>query len=469
MKLARLWLLAFLLSGCGLLTPRPSGRPPLTDQGALFLYLEPWPDGAGRLSVTLSSVTAVRSDGVPVPLELALTDLPGPDAKRQRLLASAQLPPGAYRGLEVTAARARVIGGEGPADLLIGKEPTSLEAPFEIAAGQAKVLTLTLRYEASLPAGVTFVPRFLVGTPPRPPPILYGFCSNTNENTLTLFERRQHEVFRVLATGRAPRGLALGSPPSTRLFVAVEREDEIQPFEITGDLPLPPLKLVPGDRPWEVALSPDARTLLVLNNGSNSLAFLDAASGAERGRVAVGISPISLLVDRSWRRAYVLNDVSSSITVVDLATRKVFGSIPTGAGPLRAQLNRAGDKLYVIASGSPQLQVFSVPAFTMTSQITIGLGATALKVDPRTDLVYVAKQGEHRVYVYDSFSLIPIDSIDLPGDASWFAIDDTENALLALMPSLRGVAAVDLASHRVLGVIPVGDEPYEVTVADERY
>jgi YVTN family beta-propeller protein len=462
-------LLAFLLAGCGLLTPRVASRPPLSDEGAVFLYLGSWPQDAERLSFTIASLAALRADGVAVPLELALSDLPGADAQRQRLFASGRLPPGPYRGLQLTVSRARVLAPDGPADLLVGKEPVPVDAPFEVKAGAATVLALTPRYEPSVEGGVAFSPRFAVVPPSRPPPSLDGVCANSGGSDLTLFDRRRHEVFGVLPTGREPQGLALAPAPSARLYVALAGEDEVAVRDLTSDLELPRLRLSPGDRPREVAVSPDGRTLLVLNGGSNTLAFLDAASGVERGRVGTGVSPVSLLVDRSWRRAYVLNEGSNTVTVVDLANRAVAGTIQTDAGPIRAQLNRAGDRLYVIHSASPQLEVYALPGLTSAGRVMVGLGASALKVDPRTDLLYVARRDERRLYVYDAFSLIPVDFFDVPGGVSWLAIDDAENAMLALVPSQRLVAVLDLASRRLLGTIAVGDEPYAVAVEGERF
>ncbi|BDG09254.1 YncE family protein [Anaeromyxobacter paludicola] len=470
MKTLLATLVSLGLTGCaGFLTPRLAARPPLAEEGAVFLYLQGWPQDADRLSLSLASLAAVREDGGAVPLALALAELPGPEPRRQRLLASGRLPPGAYRGFELQVTKAAVLAPDGPAQLLVPKEPSPLEGPFEVKAGAATVLGLTLRYEPSFQAGVAFTPRFAVAAPARPPPALDGVCSNAGGSDLTLFDRRRREVFAVLATGREPRGLALSQGPSARLYVALSGEDQVQVHDLTSDVEQPRLRLSPGDRPIELALAPDGRTLLVLNAGSNTLSFLDPDTGVERARLPTGTAPASLLVDRAWRRAYVLNEGSNSVTVVDVANRAVAGSIPTGAGPIRAQLDRAGDKLYVIYSSSPQLDAFSLPSLAPAGRVTVGLGATALKVDPRTDLLYVALRGESRLRVYDAFSLIPVDFFPVPGTVTWLAIDDAENALLALVPSLPGLAVLDLASHQLLSTVPVGEEPYAVTVAGERF
>jgi YVTN family beta-propeller protein len=457
----------FGAAGCGALTPRAAGRPPLENDGEVFLYLQPASDAASRLQVLLASMSAIRSDGTAVPLELLVKELPGAGAGRQRLLARGELPPGTYRGLEVNVTRASVTTPEGPAQLLV-QGPATVAAPFQVRAQRGTILTLALDAEGSIQAQHAFSPRFAVSVPTRSMPQLYAVTSNTGGNDLTLFDKRRREVFAAVPTGREPEGVAL-SPDLSRMYVAISGEGQVAVFDLSTTEPLPAIRLTAGDRPRELAVSPDGRVLLVLNEGSSSLAFIDVSSGTELGRVPTGNVPVSLLVDRSFRRAYVLNQGSSTITVVDVPTRAVAATIGTDPVPVRAQLNRAGNRLYVVHEASPQMLVLSLPDMSLISRITIGMGAATLKVDSRSDLIYLAKRGDPRIYVYDPFSLIPVDFFDLPAGATWLAIDDAENTLLALMPSRRSVVVVDLPSRRPVGIAEVGEEPYMVTVAGERF
>jgi hypothetical protein len=70
--------------------------------------------------------------------------------------------------------------------------------------------------------------------------------------------------------------------------------------------------------------------------------------------------------------------------------------------------------------------------------------------------------------VFDPFSLMPIDSVDLPDGTSYLTIDDVENTLLALLPARRTVVFVDLTTRRLVGAVDVGTEPFLVTVIGER-
>jgi hypothetical protein len=48
------------------------------------------------------------------------------------------------------------------------------------------------------------------------------------------------------------------------------------------------------------------------------------------------------------------------------------------------------------------------------------------------------------------------------------AIDDPQDQLFALMPARRAIAVIDLTSRKVLSIIDVSGDPYEVKLAAER-
>ena len=83
-----------LLTSCATAPGRV--RPPLEDEGQVFLYLRPFPREADRLSFTLSGLAAVRDDGQEVPISLRTTEFRPTGSGRQQLLGEGILPQGAY-------------------------------------------------------------------------------------------------------------------------------------------------------------------------------------------------------------------------------------------------------------------------------------------------------------------------------------------------------------------------------------
>ena len=54
---------------------------------------------ADRLTFRLEGMSAVRGDGTTVPVSLHIAEIRGKEMKRDRLLASGELPPGQYLGI----------------------------------------------------------------------------------------------------------------------------------------------------------------------------------------------------------------------------------------------------------------------------------------------------------------------------------------------------------------------------------
>ena len=89
--------------------------------------------------------------------------------------------------------------------------------------------------------------------------------------------------------------------------------------------------LSPGDRPRELALTPDGSTLAAANSGSDSVGFFDTGTLTSQGRANVGSGPGAIVMDPTGRRVFVFNTLSASISVVDIASRAIVATLATDA------------------------------------------------------------------------------------------------------------------------------------------
>ena len=457
-----------LLAGCQM-AARSVKPPPLDAEGELRVYLQELPPEADRLRFSLETLAATRSDGQEFPLTLALAELSGKDDRRQRVLASGRLPPGEYTGLSLRVKKATLDPEEGgaPSNLLVPAEPVRVAIPFPLARARARVVTLSLQYARSLDKGFGFRPSFSAAVPPLPLVELMGFVTDTGSDTVTVFDKKTRQVAAVLAAGRDPRGLAVDRVQG-KLFVALSTGDEVASYDLVTGAELGRARLRPGDRPQELALAADGRTLVVTNAGSNTVAFVDSLALVEVGRANAGIQPTALLMDRVGKRAYAFNQGSSNLTVVDVAGRAAAGTVPTDGAPARGALNRRGDRMYLVSPSSAYMRVLSVPSLATVNQVNVGFNAVSVHVDPRTDYVYVSMGDTGQLQLFAPLAPLPVGRVDLPGPATWLAIDDAYDVLLCVIPSRAGVAAMELTSRRVLPMLEAGDSPYGAAVAGER-
>ena len=464
-RLSALFALSLFFSACQAM---PSlVKPRLEENGQVFVYLTSLSQEADRLTFRLEGMSAVRGDGTTVPVSLHIAEIRGKDPKRDRLLASGELPPGQYLGFSFRVTGAALQGEEGDIALSLAGEKPMTSFPFAIARKKAVVVTLTFRYRESIQGGIRFAPSFAAEVPGKLTTGLIGLVSSRKANTVTVFDKITGKVVSVVPTGSSPAGISL-DPALRRAYVAVSGEDAVEAIDLLGTDVISRGQLVIGDRPEELALTPDRKTLLSANTGSNTVSVIDAASLVETRRIQVGNGPQSILVDRAGRRAYVFNTLSGTISVLDLVTLAVIATVATEAGPLRGDFNRSGNRLYVLHRYSSYLGVFDPMTLSLVRRVYVGSGGMALKVDPRTDLIYLARRGTGEIAIYDPFSFLPVDSYRTGSDASNFSIDGEGNNLLVVLPGTNSVRTVRLVGKGTASETEVGEDPYWVTLMGER-
>ena len=454
-----------LLAGCGAALPQL--RPRLDTEGTVYLYLQPFPQEADRLAFNIGGISALSHDGREVPLSVSLGEVRGRDLKRQRLLAVGYLPPGQYAGFSLRIASASLKGETGESALLVPEAVTKIDFPFNVARRQGYVIATLLRYAESVSSGFGFSPALSMFVPDKPPTSLVGLVANSGSNDITVFNKKSLQAYDVIVTGRGPTGIALDQR-SRKAYVAVSGEDGIEVIDVVAGNISDRIRLYPGDGPRELALTPDGRTLLSANTGSNTVSVIDADSRFEVTRIPVGNGPRSVAIEPTGRRAFAFNALSNTISVLDIPTRSLITTIGVDSGPVRGQFNRRGDRLYVIQETSPYVVVINPGLLTVTGRFPVRSGVRSVKVDPNTDLVYLGKARDVTVGLYDPFAFAPVGFMDAGAAIAQMTADGDENNLFMVNPDRKTVLVANLTSRRIVGEIDVGDDPYWVTMMGER-
>ncbi len=442
-------------------------RPPLENEGAVTLYLQPFSQEADRLTFTLAEVSAVRDDGQEFPLELRLKELKGGEIKRQRLLGEGVLPQGSYAGFSIKASKATLKSEEGESDLLLAEKPTRVNLPFKVIARKASLLYAEFNYKQSVINEFSFIPAFTIFFPPKVVTAVSGYASIFDTNAIIIFDKNRMVAVAAVATRRGPKGLVIDQK-LRRVYAAIPDEAIVEVIDATTLEVINTIRLFLGDAPQSLALTPDGKTLISVNAGSNTVSFLDTTSSIEITRITVGIGPNTVLMDSNGRRAYVFNTLSNTVSVIDVPRRSLVTTFSTDAAPLWGQFNAKGDRLYVICGQSNYMSVFDPSSFTLLSRVYVGIGVNSLKVDSLTNLIYVGKINETEVAVLDPFSLLPIDYIAVGEAPAYMTIDAEGNNLWIAGSTTGKLVSVNLASKKVVSEIDVSAEPYWFTMMGER-
>jgi YVTN family beta-propeller protein len=457
--------LLFFLLGCQATISRL--KPPLEEEGELYLYIQSLPQEADRLRFTVEKIFAVSSDGREFALDVYLHQLKGPDMRRQRLLASGRLPPGSYGGLSFQVKNAILKVEEGEATLRSPEGPVKIDFPFNVSRKKAYLISLRFKYAESIRGGFSFSPVFSMFIPGKPLSNLVGYVTNPGSSNITVFDKQAGLAVAIIATGRKPMGMALDQR-LRRAYVALSGDDAIDIVDVVAEDVIDRIRLNTGDHPQELALTPDNRLLLTVNPGSNTVSFIDPTSLIEVSRIRVGNGPNSVLIDSTGRRAYVFNTVASTISVIDIPNKIVLTTIATDPSPLRGQFNKRGDKIYVIHEWSSYLSVIDPLSLSVARRFQVRMGIGSIKVDTNMDLIYLGRKNDTVVEAYDPFSFVPVDFINTGGGISYMTIDGQENNLYMINPGMKTLLSSNLISKKMVFVIDVNDSPYWVTVMGER-
>ena len=446
----------------------PAYKMPLIQEGEVIVYLQPLPQESGRLRFRISAIAAVGDEGLKIPLSLSKREIKGADdSGRQMLLASGILPPGSYKGLSIEIRNAWVQTEEGEVALFVPEEPFGADHAFDVTRGEASALFVALNPSGLITSEIRFSPVFSLASAGRTLINLIGFASIPGANIVAVFNKKTMQVVNAIATDPGPGGLVLDQL-RTRAYVAAEHDDSVTVIDVFNQQLINRLKLNFKDRPIWLELTSDGRTLVAVNQGSNTVSIIDALSMIEIDRVKVGQKPASAVMDPTGLKVYVLNTRSKTISVVDLTQRRLAVTIAVEASPLMGTFNREGDKLYLISEDWPYITVIDRSRFIITQKIFTGSGAVSIRVDDQTGLIYVGKKFDGEIAVIDPFSAQLVDNFRVGGRAVFLTIDGQERALLAALADNGVLQKFNLVSKRLMAEIETGGGAYAVVVMGER-
>ncbi len=122
-----------------------------------------------------------------------------------------------------------------------------------------------------------------------------------------------------------------------------------------------------GKRPTAVALTPDARKVLVSGTFGGDLTVFDLKEGtlSKAWRIHLGFEPRGLAVSPDGRHAYVALTTAHAVAVVDLERREVIERISVGRWPRQLALSPDGRRLAVGANGDGGVSVVDTKARKM--------------------------------------------------------------------------------------------------------
>ena len=459
--------LCLLVGSCNMQKFLNSPEPGSVRAGETTLYLQPLPPETDRIRYEIQAIQAVAEDDTRAVLSPSLKEIQGATrARRQAILASGVLPPGRYKGISLHIGKAFVLGEEGESSLLVPETEIQVLQPFVVSPNRSTILFLTMLPQGNVEKEIRFTPSFILATSRSDLVSLVGYVTNSENDSMTVFNKVTMEITGVISTGKKPRGIVLDSRRN-RAYVALAGDAAVEVIDLFKETTEGVIPLIFGDFPQDLALTPDGRTLVVANKGSNTVSIIDTLSLFETRRISVGQSPLSVVIHRDGMRAFVMNSLSNTVSVLDLSRGVLAGSIATDGSPLRGVFDQSGRKLFVIQSDTPYLTVIDDLRLDVTEKTFIGMGATFISTNNPADLLLVAMGPTREIAVIDPFSSVVINSLGVSSRISYMVFDSQENSLFAVFPEEKQLRKMNAVNGRVIDEIELSKGVCAVAVMGE--
>jgi YVTN family beta-propeller protein len=162
-----------------------------------------------------------------------------------------------------------------------------------------------------------------------------AFVASEADGQVVVVDLEAERVVKTLATGKTPHAMAVG--PGGTIFVNNRGSRELTVIDgltatVVGAIPLPATS-------FQLALSPDGKTLAVAYRDALRLSLIDTSTRAVVSTVAVGQPPAgelkgAMMRHPTWspdgRFVYVADTVNRTIAVVDVAAGRVAATLDLG-------------------------------------------------------------------------------------------------------------------------------------------
>jgi DNA-binding beta-propeller fold protein YncE len=220
--------------------------------------------------------------------------------------------------------------------------------------------------------------------------------------------------------------------------------------------------------PVQARITPDDKTIVVVNQGSGSLTLHDAATLQIRGSINVIASPdeVAILPDSSV--AFVMSRSQNRLSVVDLKRAVLLTNLQLAGRPAQMLLKPDGGELYVLSPEAHVLQVVNTWSHELGDTLLVGSDPASAILTADASEMYVADRAAGRIFPVDIVNRRVGKPISVGATPNALRFDATEPSkppmLLVVDESSADLAVLRLRTDSLITLIPAGNNPQRLAV-----
>jgi YVTN family beta-propeller protein len=220
-----------------------------------------------------------------------------------------------------------------------------------------------------------------------------------------------------------------------------------------------------GKSPHGLAITPDGRTLLVADFGTDTVVFIDTTSMKIIGRTA-SPSPHNIAIGPDGDVAYVGDQAKgkTAIQVLDIASMKEKAGVPLDKAPRALGLNKDGSKLYFTLAGADEVQVLDTKSLSLAKTIPVGASPHHPLFTADGTLALVVSQGPGELSIIDAASDTVLARVKVGKLPHWIAQSSDGRRAFVTNEGSNDISIVDLDTRSLTGTVAVGSAPRKIAV-----
>lgn len=289
---------------------------------------------------------------------------------------------------------------------------------------------------------------------------------NNSSGSVWVLDARSNQISARILVGPLPYSLDF-SANGARAYTTSSASDQLLAIDCPTRAIIGRAKT--GSQPVQVRITPDNKTLLVVNHRAATLGIHDALTLQQRASVPVIPDPDEVVILPDNSVAFVMSRSQNRLSVVDLKRAVLLTNLELIANPTQLLLKPDGGELYVISPDSHGLQAINTWTHEVADTMLLGSAPASAIITGDASEMYVADRASARVMPLDILNRRLGRPFNVGASPSAMRFNPAERGaqptmLLVVNEASSDVAIIRTRTDSLLTMIPVGNHPQRLAV-----
>ena len=289
------------------------------------------------------------------------------------------------------------------------------------------------------------------------------FVTNTRSDSISIIDTDTLEVTGTIPLGKGKPNRVVFHPDGQTAWVVYDKSHDLGVVDAEARRLVRRVRI--GGNPYNLAFTPDGRTLCVLDWASETskdeVIFYDLAAGRIDGRVEVSTWPAHGVFSRDGRLLYVSGETAGDVTVIDVASRASLARVVHGGGDaMGLALSPDGKILYAAAGENKSVLKIDTATNKVVGEIALPgvVHEATLTLDGA--FLYTTLRKANRIVVVRTADDKVVATIPQKGYPDLVTMEPSGRHALVTNRQADLVTVIDLKTHAPVKAIPVGRAPH---------